>query len=129
MLFFICTSFAALNQVQKNLTDCYDTNSEIIYNKNIKRITVMLNPTGKKECQIFPRGIEASLVLYDGAVKNVLQAVVNDFNYSVTREIAFDLVSTEDVTVIIPGVSWQYNGQFYLSLDDIPNCVDLPNYN
>lgn len=90
---------------------------------------MLLNPTGKKDCEVFPRGVEASLILYDGAVKNVLQAVVTDFNYSATREIQFELVGNDDVTELNPGVLWQYLGVFYSQLEDIPNFVDLETYN
>lgn len=79
----------------------------------------------KQECNDFPRGVEASLVLHNSEVKNMLQATIRDFNYSITREIDFELVSYDDVTNATPTGPFTFFDVDYADVSNIQNFVDL----
>ncbi|KAH0577312.1 hypothetical protein SS50377_20663 [Spironucleus salmonicida] len=87
---------------QTNLTNCYSTQTTILYNRNINRIVVTLASENNTQCAVFPQGVEAQLAFQTSGIP-IQRIQVANFSYANTTELVFegvpDIVSEEFVVL------------------------------
>ncbi|KAH0577340.1 hypothetical protein SS50377_20692 [Spironucleus salmonicida] len=87
---------------QTNLTNCYSTQTTILYNRNINRIVVTLASENNTQCAVFPQGVEAQLAFQTSGIP-IQRIQVANFSYANTTELVFegvpDIASEEFVVL------------------------------
>ncbi|KAH0577328.1 hypothetical protein SS50377_20679 [Spironucleus salmonicida] len=87
---------------QTNLTNCYSTQTTILYNRNINRIVVTLASENNTQCAVFPQGVEAQLAFQKSGIP-IQRIQVANFSYANTTELVFegvpDIASEEFVVL------------------------------
>ncbi|CAL6070171.1 Conserved_hypothetical protein [Hexamita inflata] len=139
MFYQFCFSYVydQINYIQ--LQNCYDQQSKVTLNKNMRTFTVILNPTNNSICSQFPSDIGANLSMSSLIFPTTLQMIARNFSYKETTELQFTIppkdafnnydidLYTDETFIVIQLYSFQFVTQVELLLydelkSDLMNC-------